>query len=135
MNLIRMTICCVGLLVCGCGSLCSDTVKAEVKSPAGTYVATFYERDCGAATDWVQRINIRQSEKRFDGDEGVIFIGTRFPVLTMRWKDERNLEIVCDQCSSIQNEEHSSYLTEHEQAWGAVHISYQFSNRKELPSE
>jgi hypothetical protein len=130
-----MVICCVGLLACGCGSLCSDTVKAEAKSPAGTYVATFYERDCGAATDWVQRINIRRSKKRFDGDDGVIFVGTRFPMLTMRWKDERNLEIVCDQCGSVQSEDRSSSLYKHEQTLGAVHISYQFSNRREIPSE
>jgi hypothetical protein len=46
-----LCLCSIGLLICGCEPLCDDTVKAQVTSPGSVYVATFYERDCGAMTD------------------------------------------------------------------------------------
>lgn len=137
---VGLCFCLIGMLLSGCEPLlCDDSIKAQVSSPGNTYVATFYERNCGALTDWVQRINIQKSGQPFNGDDVVVFVGRRFPVLTMRWKDEHHLEVVCHQCGSIQNEEHNSYLTRHADTWGPVwapvHVSYEFSNREDIPTK
>jgi hypothetical protein len=48
----------------GCG-LCADTVKSEVPSPNGRYIATAFVRDCGATTGYVTMVSLRKTRTLF----------------------------------------------------------------------
>lgn len=58
----------VGLSGCDGGLFgdCADTVKAEAPSPDGRYVATVFERDCGATTDFSTHVSLREADEPFD---------------------------------------------------------------------
>ncbi|MEM7482380.1 MAG: hypothetical protein AAF481_14480 [Acidobacteriota bacterium] len=73
---------------------CSNTVIAESKSPDGQYSATFFERDCGATTDYSSLISLRESNKDFDTEdvEIVVAIDGRSDI-QMQWTSRRSLWI------------------------------------------
>ena len=95
---------------------CADEVKREVKSPTGAYIATFFERDCGATTDFAAHVNLRPSKAQFDGRQfsSVLVIKGR-PEIDLEWKDDSRLSISYSGGSQIYKKLDS---------WNAVHISY-----------
>ena len=50
-------------------SHCVDETKREVLSADGAYVAAFFERNCGATTDYTSIVTLRNRGDRFDGDK------------------------------------------------------------------
>jgi hypothetical protein len=61
---------------------CNDVVKKEASSPDAAYVATFFERNCGATTDYISIVSIRPRADRFDAEknDAVLVIRGRCPV-------------------------------------------------------
>ncbi|PTQ66541.1 hypothetical protein C8R26_1487 [Nitrosomonas oligotropha] len=57
------------LLVSSCDSLCGDEIKDEVISPNGKYVATIFERNCGATTPYISIVSLRLSDIKFDPED------------------------------------------------------------------
>ena len=48
---------------------CADTITSEVASPDGRHVATVFERNCGATSDYSTNLSLREAEDAFDPDE------------------------------------------------------------------
>jgi len=48
---------------------CSNIVSTEKISPDGEYIATVFERNCGATTSYLQIVSLRRSKSNFDPDE------------------------------------------------------------------
>jgi hypothetical protein len=67
---------------------CGDDLKWESRSPDGKFIAAFFERDCGATTDYSSIVSLRTSNARFDGDnnERVLVIEGRCD-LGVAWED------------------------------------------------
>src|ERR1700694_3345032 len=74
----------------GCAFLlhsnCEDTVKSEIQSPDSKYVATLFERNCGATTDFSTIVNLRESSVKFKGDD--------FGIVTV--KGQHKIDLVWD---------------------------------------
>jgi hypothetical protein len=86
------------LLMIGCdfsllGS-CEDTILSDVASPGGRYVATVFERGCGATTDFSTLVSLRASGEKFDlDDQGwILSISGRHPV-TLAWSADNELVV------------------------------------------
>src|ERR1043166_1905546 len=59
--------------VAGCG-MCGNTVKQEIKSPDGKYVATAFVRDCGATTAYSAQVDLRTAGRKL-GTTGNVYRG------------------------------------------------------------
>ena len=77
---------------------CAETTKAQTVSPDGKYVATVYERDCGATTDFSTIVNVRLSNAKFSEKEGDIFIVRGQPTVNLTWESSTGLKISCTSC-------------------------------------
>lgn len=84
------------LFLMGCvDDLCSNKIIGEYPSPNKQYIATVFERDCGATTSYIQAINIRESNKEFNSEdyENWIFTGTGQPQINILWNDNNKMKI------------------------------------------
>ncbi|MBI3946740.1 MAG: hypothetical protein HY321_12530 [Armatimonadetes bacterium] len=78
---------------------CSETVKHADKSPDGRYTAVVFERDCGATTDYVMHVNLREGSRAFREErsgvirEGSVFVREGRCHIGIRWKDSRTLVV------------------------------------------
>ena len=79
-------------------NLCGDEVRARAASPDGKLVATFFERNCGATTDFASTVNVQSATEKFDGDEGRIFDATGHYDISIAWTGPRKLLIRCPAC-------------------------------------
>jgi hypothetical protein len=80
------------LLAIGCE--CGITPVAEQRSLDRAYVASMFERNCGATTDYATAINLRSSEEEFVGavrDDVLRVSG--LPPLEMHWEGARRLVV------------------------------------------
>ena len=75
----------------GCG-LCSNTVKQEVKSPDGKYVATAFVRDCGATTAYSAQVHVRRVGSKM-GTTGNVYRGYLSPDIELAWLSSTHLVI------------------------------------------
>ena len=95
---------------------CADTVKAEAVSPSGRYVATVFERNCGATTDYSTHISLSGSGESFDSSKG-----TR--VLTLGGKEAVAIDWSADGTLSVALPEGATAFTRLE-TWRDVRIVY-----------
>jgi hypothetical protein len=96
---------------------CEDTIKTEVKSPDGKYVATLYERDCGATTDFSTIVNLRDSSASFNGDDLGIVIVKGQHKLDLIWDGNTKLRLQCHNCRSDD-------IFKQERTWKDIEISF-----------
>jgi hypothetical protein len=87
-----------GLLLCliilSVGCTCGNQVLTEQDSPDGRYVAALFERNCGATTDYVIAVNIRDREESLAGttsDDVLLVSG--LPSIEIRWEGPRQLVV------------------------------------------
>jgi hypothetical protein len=114
------------LIVSGCSlsSECSEAMLKESTSPDGKYIANLFQRNCGATTSFTYHVNLRNSSEKISYDwhgratNGEIFLISNHS-LSLTWKDEKTLVIMCDNCSA--NDKPAIY----KEAWENVNISYQ----------
>jgi hypothetical protein len=107
------------LVCCGCLTIrCSDDVKANSSSPDDKYIATLYERNCGATTDFTTIVNLRSSKEKFDSEKGDIVIIEGRRQVNILWKDERTLQVECKDCRSED-------MFKRESVWGDIEILYE----------
>lgn len=58
------------LLLTGCSNLlCSNDIVNETKSPDGKYIATVFDRNCGATTANLRIVTLRLANDSLDSDE------------------------------------------------------------------
>jgi hypothetical protein len=91
---------CLLLFVAGCNFFCqssdfgfSDKTITEVPSPDGKHVATLFERDCGATTDFSMIVVLRRTAQNFNPEKNRIFIVSGKTEIDVRWADKSHLDI------------------------------------------
>lgn len=113
------------LSVSGC--MCSEKQIVQSESPNRKYIATFFERNCGATSGYVYHVNLKEKESwlipSIEGynEDGQIFVGDGRRV-DLIWKDEKTLLIKCNDCAA----DSRIHL---ENTWKDVSISYQSSQK------
>ena len=83
-------------LLAACGSsLCSNELIADLPSPDHAYVATVFERNCGATTPYVRVVMLRQFDSKFDAERPGDWVSTTEgqPIVEVRWLNNTELEI------------------------------------------
>lgn len=78
---------------------CNDATRFKATSPDGQLVANFYERNCGATTDFSSHVNVQMASDKFRADEGVVFIARGRYDLSVAWTGPRTLLITCANCA------------------------------------
>ena len=108
----------------GCASdRCDEHFKIDSQSPEQYLVATMYVRDCGAFSETVSHVNLREKGEKLSPDaRGLISTGEVFAAqgnhtIYLIWKDERHLSIECVGCGAKQ-------VLKKEASWKEVQISY-----------
>ena len=86
-------------VLAGC-DLNTTTIKSEVKSPDGNYVATAFLNDAGATSSWSPQVHLRRVGERLE-HVGNVFVGYRSPNIQIEWMSASRLVIYCD-CEVIQ---------------------------------
>jgi len=79
----------------GCGDSCSNTIKSEVTSPGGKYVATAFIRDCGATTGSSPQVHLRPVGERM-ARIGNVFVGDHSDNIQIAWLSASQLVIYSD---------------------------------------
>src|SRR5687767_15026556 len=82
----------VAFFVSGCFR-CEDTVLKEVTSPDGQWIASAYERNCGATTGIALNVSIRPAKERFKSQKGLVFVGDNFDRVGVQWQSASNLTV------------------------------------------
>lgn len=86
----------LALMLTGCSSfLCGNDILQEVVSPDGKFVATVFERNCGATTPYLRIVNLRLANTPFDAEasDDWIFKINGQPKVQISWSDIDNLSI------------------------------------------
>ena len=83
-------------------SHCGDETKKEVSSPDGAYVAAFFERNCGATTDYVSIVTLRRRGDQFNGDkdEAILVIDGSCPI-DLVWTGRALAASYANSCSVV----------------------------------
>lgn len=103
MNARIISVLCVVGVIAGCSDGCNDKSVTELKSPDSTYVATLFQRDCGATTGFSTQISILKAEESLSGGGNTFVADDNHgaaadgrwggPLATMRWTGTRKLAI------------------------------------------
>ena len=117
----RATLLAIVCGLAGCDSpvlfSCDDTVKGSLTSPDGKCIATVYERDCGATTDFTTHVNLRTTSAGFEGGKNVVFVAKGKHTVAIEWQNDVTLRVECTDCA--ENEIYASTAS-----WKNVAISY-----------
>lgn len=101
-NMLRIYFLFLLFLLAACNrSICSNEIIDEKVSPNGKYIASFFERNCGATTPYVQVISLRPSNKKYNSEnynDWVFTIHGKSDV-KMYWEDNYKLQISFSQTS------------------------------------
>ena len=90
------------LALVGCTDPCSNTIKAEITSPDGKYVATAFIRDCGATTSFSPQVQLRPVGERA-AQVGNVFVGDHSDKIQIEWLSTSHLLIYSD-CSVVRHD-------------------------------
>ena len=75
---------------------CSSFVLTEVSSPDGRYIATAFERNCGATSPFERIVSIRPQGTRLrpEDDDSWVFATQDSPNVGISWSGPRQLTVV-----------------------------------------
>lgn len=79
----------------GCNDICEDQIIFDEYSPNKEYIATAFERNCGATTSFATIISMRHFGKTFnpnDYENWIFKMHGRVPI-DVKWKGEVDLSI------------------------------------------
>ena len=74
---------------------CRNSTIEEVRSPDGAYVATVFDRNCGATTPYYRVVSLRFTGSKFDQEmqDDWIFEVKNKPEILLKWADPRHLSV------------------------------------------
>lgn len=77
-------------------NVCGNDLIKESSSPDRKYTASFFERNCGATTNFVRIISLRETESSFDPEEREdwVFANEGQEPAEMIWDSNSKLKIV-----------------------------------------
>ncbi len=86
---------------------CSHSILSEATSPDGHYVATVFERNCGAVAPYTRVVSIRHQGSRFDGedDRAWVFVMKDQPTIQIHWSGHRQLSAATEGYSRTPREQ------------------------------
>jgi hypothetical protein len=86
---------------------CGHSVLSESASPDGQYVATVFERNCGAMTPYTRIVSIRRGRSTFDGEDNRswVFVVKDQPTIRVSWSGPRQLIVETDGYSRTPREQ------------------------------
>jgi hypothetical protein len=97
--------------------LCADRVFSEVPSPDGRVIATLFERDCGATTNFVTSVSLRASSKPFNRKrQGSVAQAKGPQCISVRWRDNRHLAVTISKDAQVYKQDND---------WRDVKIDYE----------
>jgi hypothetical protein len=72
---------------------CDNKILEEVTSPDGAYLATLFERNCGATVPYYRVVSLRATGSTFSPDtqDDWIFTVKERPDMLLKWVDARHL--------------------------------------------
>ena len=78
---------------------CSIEVLQDVSSPDGKYVATLFERNCGATTPYHRVVMLRSVGTKLNAEKhgDWVFSVKGQPEIQLKWEDGHHLAILSDQ--------------------------------------
>jgi hypothetical protein len=118
-------LCLASAILGGCLFDCGDTINLEKTSPEQKYVATVFERDCGATTDYSTIVVLRRFKRSFDPESGRIFIVKGRVPVTLTWTDPNRLLVKCPECAPEgEMNKPQDKVFKREKEWNGVSISY-----------
>ena len=86
----------IAFLLVSCDtSLCGNEFVKDFVSPDGEYVASVFQRNCGATTPYVEVVSLRSSGKKFVPDDfgNWVFTLQGKAEVKISWIGERRLEV------------------------------------------
>lgn len=107
------------IIAAGCfGPVCGNVVLEESISPDGKKVASLFERNCGATTNYVQVVIIRESESSFEGNktEDFIFTMTGQQKIEIQWENANHLV--------IKRPSNANDIFKELKSWEGIEVSY-----------
>jgi hypothetical protein len=84
------------LLLTGCiEPLCGNDILEDALSPDGQFIATVFERDCGATTPFYRIVSLRKAKRSFDPEakDGRVFDIKGQPEIKLSWTSGDKLSI------------------------------------------
>ena len=98
---------------------CENITEKEVLSLDGRYIATLFERNCGATTDFVTIVSIRDKDKAFrpETDSRVLVIEGS-SLVDMHWVSQNTL--------TLKYNAHEPFLKN--ERWGDISIEHSAAN-------
>ena len=88
------------IFLAGCDP-CGDIVLGNTMSPNGNYIATIYERGCGATTPDMVVVQLRAKGSRFkSNDFSRVIFSSRYERLTVVWITPEAVRIDCERCGT-----------------------------------
>lgn len=81
--------------ILGCSVDCGNEVIRSIKSIDGRYTATFFQRNCGATTDYSRIVSLSETTSTFDPDssESYVFSMKGTTEVALSWTQENILYI------------------------------------------
>ena len=74
-------------------SSCENAVKFDITSPDGKYVATLFERNCGATADFSTVVNLRKASTKFNADDLAILVVRGQTQIDLAWDSNTTLRL------------------------------------------
>jgi hypothetical protein len=92
-----------------------------MRSPDGTYIATVFERNCGATTPFVRVVSLRASTANFDADktDDWVFTVEHQPAIVLHWDAQLHLSVAYPRGADLGTQR---------DVWKDVSISYETSS-------
>lgn len=80
---------------CAEGPACGNEIINEAAAPDNKHIATVFERNCGATTDYSRIVAVRAVDQQFmpdNADQYVLTVSGRYPI-SISWTDSTQLQI------------------------------------------
>jgi hypothetical protein len=90
------------LALTACDDPSANTIKSELTSPDGKYVATAFIHNGGATVDFSPQVSLRPAGRRM-ASRGNVFIGYHSDQIRIEWLSASQLVVYCD-CSVTKHE-------------------------------
>lgn len=111
------------VLLTALSGCCRNTARGDFYSPAKKYIATLYERGCGATTPTYTMVSIRASSRSFSHGD-YVFAAQWRPSVELEWLDEGTLKIRCFGCEEAEDSYHEVFRKEGD--WNGIRLLYEF---------
>jgi hypothetical protein len=78
---------------------CDNQILTEVSSPDGRYIASVFERNCGATTPYYRIVALRLAGTKLRGDrhEDWVFAIKERSEVQLSWRDVQHLEVLSNE--------------------------------------